>query len=137
MKELKFDFLVLFCEYWIMNQNGKYVTSQAKKLQEALESRGVKVEREHSDGHKHIDIFLSEARMAIEVDGLQHVSDPEQIITDFQREHYSGLNNIDTLHLANSVIDNHLEEIANAITEVVRKRREQKIIKTLMTFEKV
>lgn len=119
-----------------MDRNGKFVTPQAKKLQEALESRGVKVEREYSDGHKHVDIFLPEARIAIEVDGLQHVSDPEQIITDFQREHYSVLNNIDTLHLANTVINNHLSEIADAITEVVRERKEQKIMKTLKSFEK-
>jgi very-short-patch-repair endonuclease len=114
-----------------MDQNGKYVTPQAKKLQEALEKQGIKIISEYYDGYKHVDLFLPEARIAIEVDGLQHVSDPKQIMTDFQREHYSKLNNIDTMHLENSVVDRHLNEIADAIAKVVKER------KILMLLEKV
>lgn len=106
-----------------MDQKGKFVTPQAKKLQEAIEKYEIEVIAEYFDGYKHVDLFLPEARIAIEVDGLQHVSDPKQIMTDFQREHYSKLNNIDTLHLENSVVVKHLDEIAKAISDVVKERK--------------
>lgn len=106
-----------------MDRYGKYITPQAKKLQEAIEKYEIEVIAEYFDGYKHVDLFLPEARIAIEVDGLQHVSDPKQIMIDFQREHYSKLNNIDTLHLENSVVVKHLDEIAKAISDVVKERK--------------
>jgi hypothetical protein len=115
-----------------MDKNSKNITPQAKKLKVALEKNGLYVIPEYNDGYKTVDIFIPEAKIAIEVDGLQHVSYPKQIIADFKREHYSNLNNIDTLHLANIVVDEHLDKIANAIVEIVKER---KLFKTLETFQ--
>lgn len=106
-----------------MVQDKKYVTPQAKKLKEALEKNGLYVIPEYNDGYKTVDIFIPEAKIAIEVDGLQHVSDPKQIIADFNREYYSNLNNIGTIHIANTVVDLYLIKIADAISEVAKKNK--------------
>ncbi|MFA6080881.1 MAG: DUF559 domain-containing protein [Patescibacteria group bacterium] len=106
-----------------MDQKGKFVTPQAKKLQEALENRGVKVEIEHFDGHKHVDLFLPEARVNIEVDGLWHLANSEQIIRDFNREYHDDRKGYNTLHIQNVVIDHHLKEIVEGIAEMVLKRK--------------
>ena len=49
-----------------------YETYEANLLTESLEKRGIKVEKEHSTGYMHIDLYLPDAKINIEVDGLQH-----------------------------------------------------------------
>lgn len=99
------------------------MTSQAETLQLALQSRGVIVKTEHFDKHKHVDLYLPEAKIYIEVDGLQHLTEPKQIIADFNREHYSDMEGFDTLHVTNGIVMHHLDEIADAIAEVVKERK--------------
>src|SRR3989344_7758202 len=103
----------------------KTPTARVIRLKEALETRNVTVETEHWDGHKHVDLYLPEANICIEVDGIQHLIDPRQIISDFKREHYSDIEKFDTLHINNSVLDDHINEIADAIAEVVGERKAQ------------
>ena len=100
----------------------KISTKQALLLMEALQKRGVIVEAEHWDGHKHIDIYIPHVDMYIEVDGLYHYTHPDQIMRDFNRNHYSDGDGFDTMHIPNELIETHLEEIANAIANVVKKR---------------
>lgn len=104
------------------------ITSLQKALAEAIEKKGVKVELEYKDGYKTIDIFLPEANIAIEVDGIQHVTDPKQIIADFNREYYSSQKNIPTIHISNEVVKKSVENIAEAISEVVKQRKVMKKI---------
>ncbi len=94
-------------------------TPQTLKLVKALEKRGVKVETEHSDGYKHVDIYIPKNKMYIEIEGLQHFTEPKQIISDLYRDYYSDKENYFTFRITNQLIDTHLEEIANAITKVV------------------
>jgi hypothetical protein len=63
----------------------KFSTPQAIKLVEELIKRRIKVEPEHWDGHKHVDIFLLDVPLNIEINGLQHYTNPAQIISDFNR----------------------------------------------------
>jgi very-short-patch-repair endonuclease len=107
-----------------MDNQQTYSTKQAIALCDALEKRGVQVKREHWDGFKHVDIHISDVNINIEVDGLQHLTDPNQIMSDFQRSYFSDLHKLNTLHITNEVLMNHLDPIADAITEVVKKRRE-------------
>jgi ABC-type lipoprotein release transport system permease subunit len=58
----------------------------------------------------------------IEVDGIHHLTDPEQIIRDFKRDHFSDGDDFDTIHIPNELLKTHLEQIADAITTVVHKR---------------
>jgi very-short-patch-repair endonuclease len=105
-----------------MDNQKTYSTQQAQALCKALEKRGINVKPEHWDGHKHVDIHIPIANINIEVDGLQHLIDPKQILSDFKREYFSDIHNLNTLHITNEVLMKHLDLIADAITEVVQER---------------
>ena len=98
------------------------ITKQATSLKEALEKRGLECKSEYSDGHKHVDICIPKAKLYIEINGLQHYTDPKQIMSDFNREHYSDKDGFATLPITNQLIDNYLDEVANAIVVVAKKR---------------
>jgi very-short-patch-repair endonuclease len=104
-----------------MNRN-PIPTKQVNELGEALQKRGIGVVLEHSDGHKHVDIAILSAKIFIEVDGIHHLTDPEQIIRDFKRDHFSDGDDFDTIHIPNELLKTHLDQIADAITKVVEKR---------------
>jgi very-short-patch-repair endonuclease len=97
-------------------------TKQVNDLAEALKKRGVEITLEYSDGHKHVDIAILSAHIFIEVDGIQHLIDADQIIRDFKRDHFSDGDDFHTIHIPNEMIKNHLDQIADAIAEVVKKR---------------
>jgi very-short-patch-repair endonuclease len=98
---------------------GKISTKQAKQLFEALIERGISAEIEYWDGHKHIDIAIPDAHIYIEVDGLNHLTDPKKIIQDFKRDHFSDGDDFHTLHIPNNIVEKHIDEIADAIARVV------------------
>lgn len=97
------------------------VTSQVVNLYNALMSKGIKCEMEVFDGHKRIDISIPWAKIDIEVDGLQHYIDAEQIKSDFKRSYWSlTRDDYDTFHVPNDIIDKHLDQVADAIAVVAR-----------------
>lgn len=85
------------------------------KLIEALRQRGVELEVHHWDGHKHVDIYIPKDNLYIEIDGMQHITRPEQIISDFNRDYFSFREGFFTKHITNEAIDTELEKIADAI----------------------
>jgi very-short-patch-repair endonuclease len=93
-------------------------TKETLALAHALRDRGVVVELEHWDGHKHVDIFIPAAKLYIEIDGIQHFTNPKQILTDFKRDHYSDDGSFFTKRFSNEMITHHLDEIADAVTEI-------------------
>jgi very-short-patch-repair endonuclease len=97
-------------------------TSQALKLKEALEERGLIVQAEKWDGHKHIDLVVHRSRLNIEVDGKQHYQSAQQILADIKRSHYSDFKGYDTFHVPNVFIDNadDLTKVANALAEAAK-----------------
>ncbi len=97
------------------------ISRQARRLNRALKRRNVKSKLEHWDGHKHVDIFLPESKMSIEVDGLQHFLDSGQILADMKRACASCSSDSYTFHVPNSVIERHLNELADAITAAAKK----------------
>ncbi len=99
-------------------------TKETKDLYNALKKRGINSILEYWDGVKHVDLCIKKARLFIEVDGLQHAINPEQIITDLKRDHYSDDDGFSTMRIPNEVIRKHLGSIADAIAEVARKRSE-------------
>ena len=38
------------------------------------------------DGHKHIDLTIPKAKINVEVDGIQHLTNADQIVADLSRE---------------------------------------------------
>lgn len=108
----------------LRHRNGP--TTEAEILKGALEDRGVKVYVELHDGFKTIDLAIPRAKINIEVDGIQHLTDPKQILSDLSRGFYSHKNGYDTMHIQNEMIRTHLDDIAGALAEA-SKVRERKI----------
>lgn len=104
----------------------KVPTAEAESLKSALEERGVQVYVELHDGFKTIDLALPRAKINVEVDGIQHLTDPKQILADLGRGYYSHKNGYDTMHIQNEMVRRHLDEIADALAEA-SKTRERKI----------
>ncbi len=101
-------------------------TKEAADLKEAIERHGVRVLVELHDGHKHIDLTIPKAKINVEVDGIQHLTNPDQIVSDLSRGYYSHKNGFDTMHIPNEMVRLHLSEISNALAEA-SKIRERKI----------
>jgi very-short-patch-repair endonuclease len=101
-------------------------TKEAKDLKYALEKHGLKVYIELNDGFKNIDLAIPKAKLNIEVDGIQHLTNPNQIVADLSRGYYSHKNGYDTMHIPNEMIHSHLKQISEALAEAA-KMREQKI----------
>jgi len=106
-----------------MNKSPKLgPTEHEVKLYEALKKRGIDSELQYPDGHKTVDIAILSAKIYIEVDDLGHYTDPQRIISDFARSHYSDCENFCTFRVTNQIIDNFLDQVADAIAVVVMKR---------------
>ena len=66
------------------------------------------------------DIAILKARIYIEVDGIQHFTTPKQIIADFQRQHYSDIDNFRTFYVTNQILEHFTDDVADALEKVVR-----------------
>jgi very-short-patch-repair endonuclease len=97
-------------------------TKEASDLKESLKKRGVQVYIELDDGYKHIDLAIPKARLNIEVDGIKHLTDPNQIVADLGRGYFSHKKGYNTMHIPNEMIHKHLEEIADALAEATKIR---------------
>ena len=97
-------------------------TKEADDLRNALEERGVRVFLEYHDGYKHIDLALPGAKINVEVDGIQHLTDPKQILADLHRGYYSHKRGYNTMHIPNEMIRSHLYEISNALAEASKMK---------------
>lgn len=95
-------------------------TKYVLMLADALKQRGVILEVEKWDGHKHVDIYIPNDNLYIEVDGLPHSTNVKQIIADLNRDYFSFKDGFFTKHITNELIENHLDEIADAIATVSR-----------------
>lgn len=109
----------------IVNRNTT-PTKEADDLKFALEKQGIKVYKELDDGYKHIDLAIPKAKINVEVDGIQHLTNPIQILADLSRGYYSHKSGYDTMHIPNEMIHKHLPEIAEALAQA-SKIRERKI----------
>lgn len=103
----------------------KQITPQVTNLYNALAKRNIKCELECYDGHKHIDISIPWAKIDIEVDGIHHYTNPDQIRSDFQRSYWSiKRDDYDIFHVPNIIVEQHLEQVADAIANVARSHYE-------------
>ncbi|MCK5211121.1 DUF559 domain-containing protein [Candidatus Parcubacteria bacterium] len=98
----------------------KKSTEHTKKLHKALTKRGINCQKQKWDNHKHIDLSVDEARLYIEVDGDQHYTSSRQIKKDIVRDYYSSRDGFRTIHIPNRLIDDKLDNVADAIAQVAR-----------------
>lgn len=99
-------------------------TKEAQELKDALEKLGIRVLAEVNDKYKHIDLAIPDSKINIEVDGVQHLTDPYQILKDMSRSHYSDKLGYETIHIPNQAIHTNLGGIASAVAEAVKIREE-------------
>lgn len=99
-------------------------TYYANLLKKYLQKLGLKVDQEVYDGHKHIDLSIDSAKLDIEVDGIQHLTDSQQIITDFKRSNGSREDGYETIRVHNIDLKDNAGGIASAIAEVSAIREE-------------
>lgn len=105
-----------------MPKTNSFATPQTKALYDALAKRGIESVLEYFDGHKHVDLAILSAGIYIEIDGSHHFTDAKQIQSDFKRGYWSTINNFDTIHISNLIIDKYLDQVADAIAIVVNER---------------
>jgi very-short-patch-repair endonuclease len=98
------------------------ITPQARRLSEALKRRGIKHNLEGYDGHKHVDISIPWAKLNVEIDGRQHLLNAKQLYSDLERDSYSHEEEMRTIRIPNETIDKNLEEVADSLAKVARKR---------------
>lgn len=109
----------------LVHNGFKKPTKEAIDLKEELIKRGVKVYVELNDGYKHVDLALPDAKLNIEVDGVQHLTNPHQIVADLSRGYYSSKLGYSTMHISNEMIRLHLREIADALAQASKILKEK------------
>lgn len=95
-------------------------TLEAKKLGKKLkEISDWEIIYEGFDGHKSVDISIPDAKVDIEVDGLQHTTTKKQALADLKRTYYSYKDGYITLHIPNILVkdDETIDEVAIFINE--------------------
>lgn len=102
--------------------NKTQTTLHEQKLFDALKKCGVEAVILYNDGHKTVDMAVLPAKMYIEVDDLGHFTNPDQIIRDFKRNHFSDGDDFVTFYVTNQLVDFCVDDIAKALAEVVKRR---------------
>ena len=97
-------------------------SEQAERLFLALRNRGIVAVMEQWDMHKHIDINIPTAKLYIEVDDINHFTNPEQIIRDLDRSHFSDIDGHRTFYVTNQILEKMLDKVADALAEVIKRR---------------
>jgi very-short-patch-repair endonuclease len=100
-------------------------TRYEKDLINELKNIGLKATSQHYDGHKHVDIYIPDANLEIEVDGSQH-QEPEQAFRDLVRQKFSMIDGKYTIHIANTLIHNKPSVTAKIISQMVECLKERK-----------
>jgi very-short-patch-repair endonuclease len=115
---------------WFRNKMNE-TTPHTLELYFELKKRGVPAKLELFDGNKTIDIAVPDAKVNIEVDGLQHNFNPRQALSDLHRTYYSFLRGYLTLRIPNRLIEWDIQETADYITDFLVKNRENQKKKRL------
>lgn len=97
----------------------KEPTKHALLLNQALNTIGVETILEYDDGHKHVDIFVPDAKLYIEVDGHRHYTSATQITADFKRTEHSVEEGFHTFHVPNEAVEKEVMRIARAIKKII------------------
>lgn len=112
------------CQSWF-KQKCTETTRETILLFLSLKKNGVPAELEKYDGHKTIDIAVTDAKVNIEVDGVHHNKDSKQALADLKRTFYAFKKGFLTLRIPNSLVKNELEETANYITDFLNVSKSQ------------
>jgi very-short-patch-repair endonuclease len=110
----------LLCKKHNSSAMKKQSTKHERMLFDALIKDGVPAVLGYNDGYKTVDIAVPTVKLYIEVDGIQHFTDPRQILSDLQRNHFSDGDDFRTFYATNQLVEKHCTEIARALAAVCR-----------------
>ena len=109
-----------------LEKKKKKSTPEATKLYNILLKMGIKAQLEQWDGYKHIDIAIPEAKVNIEVDGMQHAYSDKQALADLKRTFHSWKKGYVTLRIPNKLLqEGNLFETAKYIKQLIESSAEQ------------
>ncbi len=93
-------------------------TPEEKLLWDKLRGKnlGYKFSRQYSAGPYILDFFCSEKRLAIELDGFQHLENKEY---DAERDNYLLMNDIKVLRFWNNQITANIDEVIDKIKSLI------------------
>ena len=94
-------------------------TKEALLLRDCLEARGIEVVLQHWDGHKHVDLYIPKAKLYIEIDGMQHYTNPKQIMSDIERDYWSYQDGFKTFRVPSFVVLTEGRRIAKSIEQLL------------------
>lgn len=99
-------------------------TPQVIKLFKGLCEANVPSELEYYDDFKRVDIHVKDAKLDIEIDGMQHYLNLQQGISDLQRTVYSYKSErmCYTLRIPNKLIDEKFEDTLKWVIMFIEER---------------
>ena len=65
-----------------------------------------------------MDLFIEEAKLYIEIDGLNHWLNPKQIQADFSSDHYSDQDGFRTFRVPSFVVLTETNRLVRAIRDI-------------------
>lgn len=95
-------------------------------LKRKLNNNGIECILEHpTDGHKHVDIRLIEAKIDIEINGDEHYTNPKRLASDVKRRFWSSKEGYVTIQIPNHIIDidQKFNEVVEALSQVSMRRK--------------
>jgi len=103
----------------LIHQGSRY----QRMLFEALKVHGIECEFEFYDGFKHVDIAIPKAKLYIEIDGIHHSTDANQLDKDLKRDDFSNKEGYQTKHYTNKELAENLSAITEALVKVIKERQ--------------
>ena len=100
-------------------------TPEAIKLYNILIKLGIPAKLQQYDHFKHIDIAIPEAKINLEIDGMQHNYSEKQALADLKRNYYSLKKGYVTLHLPNQLIREKAYETAKFLKRLIEESDDQ------------
>ncbi len=100
-------------------------TPEAIKLYEILIKLGINAKLEQYDKFKHIDIAIPDAKINLEIDGMQHNYSEKQALADLKRTYHSFKKGYVTLHIPNKLIQEHAYETAKYLKMLIEESEDQ------------
>ena len=109
----------------LCREHQQTVTTQALKLSEALNDKGVNHTLEYDDGFKHVDIAIEWAKLYLEIEGAQHLYTPKQMLTDYKRDRYSLKDGFYTIRIPNTIIEKDVRSVAECVSDLASLRHRE------------
>ena len=106
----------------MLNDAPKKNTEQQLLLFLRLKYSGANPTINKYDGHKTVDIAIEDIGLHLEIDGFQHHGE-KQAYSDLQRTVYDLEIDIPTIRIPNSLVDKKLDQCAEQLIKIIRKRR--------------